>query len=35
MPSMTVSGHSYDLDSRNVQEALQGARQNRSMSTSW
>jgi hypothetical protein len=25
MPSMTVSGHRYDLDSGSVQEALQGA----------
>jgi hypothetical protein len=24
MPTMTVSGHRYDLDSRSVQEALQG-----------
>jgi hypothetical protein len=24
MPTMTVSGHQYDLDSRSVQEALQG-----------
>lgn len=24
MPAMTVSGHRYDLDSRSVQEALQG-----------
>jgi hypothetical protein len=25
MPTMTVSGHTYDLDSRSVQAALQGA----------